>query len=262
MKHRRRAVIIRTAIWAILTLACCDWMTAQAAEPQNLELETRQFKVSVDGKERGKCTMQIRRRNDGTDKMTIDAGLSFNFVVYEYRYHSAGSEIWKDGRLLQLDNTADFNGTKYVVKAGSDPNGLVATVNGKKSQLAADAWVTSYWRLPDHLAEKTAETKDGVVPAGGTRSPAQRNAKTVLKKGPHSVALLDSDKGQHLHGKITHVGDEMLTVAGKRQTCAHYRIAGDVQVELWYDATRRLVRQESVDDGHKTLMEITRIAAE
>jgi len=249
---------MRNLIWTTTTFACCGWATAKAAEPQILEHQTREFKVSVDGKPRGKCTMQIRHRDDGTDKMIVDSGLSFNFVVYEYRYRSAGTEIWKDDRLLQLENSSDFNGTKYVVKASSNAKGLRATVNDKSSQLEADAWVTSYWRLPEHLAQRFSAAGQGVVPASGTR-PAK---KTAVKKLAQTVSLLDSDKGQHLRGEMTHVGDETMTVAGKRQTCAHYRIAGDVEVELWYDSARRLVRQESVDSGHKTLMEITRIAAE
>ena len=262
MNHHQESCLFRNTIWATLTLACCLCTSAKAAEPKNLELETREFKVSVDGKQRGQCTMQIRHRDDGTDQMTIDAGLSFNFVVYEYRYHSAGTEIWQGDRLLELENTSDFNGTKYVVMANSGSNGLHSTVNGKKSQLAADVWVTSYWRLPERLVENTSDTKEGIIPASGNRIVAEKPAKKIVRKSSQSVALLDSDKGRHLRGKMTHVGDEIITVAGKRKTCAHYRIAGDVQVELWYDSARRLVRQESVDDGHKALMELTRIAAQ
>ena len=254
MEHQRRPRLLRSAICGVLTLACWGWSTAKAAEPQNLELETREFKVSVDGKQRGKCTMQIRRRDDGTDKMHIDAGLSFNFVVYEYRYHSAGTEIWKNDRLLELKNSSDFNGTKYIVKARAASKGLHATVNGKISQIESDVWVTSYWRLPEHLAHQSAATVKGVVPASGGRSSG--------KKAPYAVSLFDSDKGQQLRGEMTHVGDETVSVAGQRKSCDHYRISGDVQVELWYDSARRLVRQETVESGHKTLLELTRIAAE
>jgi len=235
-------------------LACCCWSTANAVEPRNLELETREFKVSVDGKQRGKCTMQIRRRDDGCDAMHVDAGMSFNFVVYEYRYHSAGTEIWKDDRLLELENKSDFNGTKYSVKARASSKGLSATVNGKKSELDPDVWVTSYWQLPERLSEMSSSSGKGVVPASGSRSTG--------KKRSHAVLLLDSDKGQHLRGEMTHVGDETITVAGKRRTCAHYRISGDVDVELWYDPMRRLVRQETAESGHKTLLELTGITAE
>ena len=70
--------------------------------------------------------------------MQIDSGLSLNFVVYVYRYHSAGTEIWKDDRLLELENTADFNGTKYVLKASSDSNGR-STSSGRSPQRTGNA---------------------------------------------------------------------------------------------------------------------------
>jgi hypothetical protein len=254
VKKSRNHRQFQNALWGAIALAGCACSIANAAEPKTLELETREFKVSVDGKQRGKCTMQIRRREDGSDKMTIDSGLSYNFVVYEYRYHSAGTEVWKNDRLVELENTADFNGTKYVLKANSGANGIRATVNGKKSQLDSDIWVTSYWRLPERLAQNDPASGKGIIPASGTRSAGKKPAQTV--------SLLDSDKGQHLRGQMTFVGEETITVAGKRKSCAHYRISGGVTVELWYDSTRRLVRQEGVDDGHKSLMEVTRIAAE
>lgn len=254
MKYERNPRRWQTSVYGAITLACWGWSKAPAAEPQNLELETREFKVSVDGKQRGKCTMQIRRRDDGTDKLHIDAGLIFDYKIYVYRYQSVGTEIWKDDRLLELENASDFNGTKYTVNARSTAKGLSASVNGKKSQLKSDAWVTSYWRLPEHLVQINSIAGQDVVPVSGSRSSG--------KKAPQAVSLLDSDKGQHLRGELTHVGDEVITVAGKRKTCTHYRISGDVQVELWYDSFRRLVRQESVDSGHKTLLELTRIAAE
>ena len=92
------------------------------------------------------------------------------------------------------------------------------------------------------------------MPAGATK-PADREK-------PITVALLDSDKGLKLRGELQYVGPEMLTVGGKRQSCGHYRIAGEVQVDLWYDKAQRLVRQEGVDSGHKTLLELTRLTVE
>jgi hypothetical protein len=222
------------------------------AEPREVERETREFKVSVDGKGRGKCRIEISRRDDGSDRMHIAAALSFNYVVYEYKYSSTGTEVWKNGRLAALENTADFNGTKYVVKARAQAPGMRVTVNDKASQADADVWVTSYWRLPDRLARE-AGTKE-IVPAADTR-PARRS-------GAASIPLLDSDKGQTLKGVVKRIGEEAITIAGKKKTCTHYQISGDVQVDVWYDAGQRLVRQESVDSGHKTVMELVRIVAE
>ncbi|MGE5192626.1 MAG: DUF6134 family protein [Deltaproteobacteria bacterium] len=228
--------------------------TVGAAEPQELERETREFKVSVDGKGRGKCTIEISRREDGSDRMDVNAALSFNYVVYEYRYSSVGTEVWKNGRLVRLDNTADYNGTKYVVKAKADQKGLRVTVNDTTSQMEPDVWVTSYWRLPDRLAEADTAAGRRVVPTGGRRP--------VRKGVTATIALLDSDKGQKLKGEVRRIGEETITVAGKKQTSTHFKISGDVKVDVWYDADQRLVRQETVESGHKTVMELTRIAVE
>jgi hypothetical protein len=225
-----------------------------AAEPRTLERETREFKVSVDGKGRGKCTIEISRREDGSDRMQIDAALSFNYVVYEYRYLSVGTEVWKDGRLVRLENMADYNGTKYVVAAKADQKGLRVTVNDKSSQVEPDVWTTSYWRLPNRLAQLNAAGASAIVPTGGRRPARKGSAVTI--------ALLDSDKGVRLKGLVQRVGDETITVAGEKVACTHFKIGGDVKVEVWYDADQRLVRQETVDSGHKTVMELTRLAVD
>jgi hypothetical protein len=224
-----------------------------AAEPRELETETREFKVSVDGKERGQCTMTIHKRDDGSEKLLIDARLTFDYVVYVYRYRSTGSEVWKQGRLVELENTADLNKTRYRLLAKSTDMGLQLSVDGKKSDFPADVWATSYWRIPDRLTFRDAVEKSGVIPAGGIK-PVGGKAKPVT--------LLDSDKGQNLKGELKYLGAEMITIAGERQSCAHYRVSGDVQVDLWYDKTQRLARQEGVDSGHKTLLELIRLIAE
>jgi len=247
----KNIVLLGLVVCASSAVASLGPESALAAGPRDGEVEHREFKVSVDGKERGKCTMQIQRGDDGSEKLSIDAGMRFNYVVYEYKYRSTGTEIWKDGRLAELDNTADFNGTEYVVKAGSAAKGLRVSVNGKGSQIESEVWVTSYWRFPEHLVWHATEIDQGVIPAAATRP--------ATKVGPQSVVLLDSDKGKRLRGELRYVDDETLTVAGKRKPCAHYSISGDVEVDLWYDAPRRLVRQESVESGHKTLLQLTRV---
>ncbi|MSR56919.1 MAG: hypothetical protein EXS05_04525 [Planctomycetaceae bacterium] len=249
MAGRRRPIFLQLA--ACCALAFVGRAATWAAEPRDIERQTREFKVSVDGKERGQCVMKITRRNDGVERLQIDSQLRFNYVVYEYRYSSSGSETWKAGRLTELENTADFNGKKYVVKARPGRNDLQVTVNGKGSPAKADAWVTSYWQLPEHLVVPDPAAKQPVVPAGGRRAPT--------KPEPKLVPLLDSDQGRALHGKLERIGEETIRVAGRRQTATHYRISGDVEVELWYDASRRLVRQESVDEGHKTQLELLKI---
>jgi hypothetical protein len=72
------------------------------------------------------------------------------------------------------------------------------------------------------------------------------------------VALLDCDTGKDLRGNLRYVGMEPLLVGGQTQNCVHYQIR-EVHVDVWYDAQKRLVRQASLDDGHRVLLELTRI---
>ena len=156
MSRTRQLTLWSCAPGTMLAISCWCVAISYAAEPRIMERETREFKVSVDGKGRGSCRIEISRRDDGSDRMHIAAVLSFNYVVYEYKYSSTGTEVWKNGRLLRLENIADFNGTKYIVKAKASPQGLQVTVNDKTSQADPDVWVTSYWRLPDRLVREAA----------------------------------------------------------------------------------------------------------
>jgi hypothetical protein len=65
-----------------------------------------------------------------------------------------------------------------------------------------------------------------------------------------------------LHGRLARIGEETLKIAGQRRVCTHYSVGGDVQVDLWYDESRRLVRMETIDQGHKTVLELMRLVDE
>lgn len=182
--------------------------------------------------------------------MQVVSSLLFNFVVYKYRYRSAGTEVWQDDRLVELDNNADFNGSKYAVVARRSNSGLDVTVNGETSSLPHDAWTTSYWRLPQSLASE--------FPGDPGESPIVRTNGAP----PRKIVLLDSDKGEQRRAEVIRLNDERLSVGGDDRVCSHYRLSGDVQVDLWYDGQRRLVRQESVEQGHKTAIHLTNITAD
>ena len=71
---------------------------------------------------------------------------------------------------------------------------------------------------------------------------------------------MDADKGRTLSGKLQFVGKESIARRGQAQPCTHYRLQGEVDVDLWYDAQSRLVRQNTVESGHKTQIELAEIA--
>lgn len=198
-------------------------------EPRVVEQHTRTFKVSVDGTERGTLTMLLTSHDDGTETMRGQAELSFNFLVYKYRYTSSGTEVWKSGRLVQLANEADYNGDKYVVQASAQQQALSVEVNGESQSTDSDIWVTSYWHEPE--PHKIGQT----------------------------LSLFEASKGRQFTGTLQHLGTEPVTIGDESVNAAHYQIRGDVEVDLWYDDGHRLVRQAARESGHRVVLELTQI---
>jgi hypothetical protein len=205
---------------------------ADTRAPQ-IEQQTRNYSISIDGTRRGQSTAQFRS-NGSVVRIHSESSIRINYLVYRYNYTSSGTEIWKDGRIAAVDSTSDYNGTQYVLKGSATPRGLQIATNGEETLVSPDVWDTSYLILPDRL--------------------------TRVEAAP--VVLLDSDRGQRMMGKVRFIGDESLNVADGPIRCSHYRIGGDVQVDVWFDASRRLVRQESRESGHKVRFELQSVTAE
>src|SRR5580692_1694452 len=232
-----RPTILRSLACLCLTLVASSFAQADGREPQDVERETRVFRIFVDGTERGQCTMQIRRRDDGTDWVGGNASLLFNYYVYKYRFNSGGAAVFRDGRLVEMDRTANFNGTQYHVTASATQQGLVVDANGRSSLNSPELWSTTCYQLPKHW-------------------------QTESSPGARSVMILDADKGGRVLGQLQRVGDETMEINGEHKPCVHYHVGGDVDVHLWYDARLRLVRRQSVESGHKVLMDLVQITAE
>ena len=213
---------------ALLTLAAVA-VFAQLRNPAAAgEVETRTFQVKVDGKPAGDYRMVIREE-DGVTTVTGQASVSVRYFVYRYSYSYQGTEAWKDGRLQRLESQTNDDGKRYQVTAVAEGDQLHVWSNGNDHRTRADSWTTTYWRLAD---------------------PKLRN---------QPVILLDADTGKDIRATLRFVGTQQLSVGGQVQECTHYRLAGGVSVELWYDAQERLVKQEAIEDGHRTALELTRI---
>jgi hypothetical protein len=152
-----------------------------------------------------------------------------------------------------MQNVADYNGTQYRVKAVSTGRDLRLSVGDTVCQAPPDAWLSSYWQTPERLA--LAELADRTTADPNSAGPQEQH-------GRRFVSIIDSDQGRKLQGSLVRVGDETLSVAGEQKVCTHFRLSGDTKIELWYDASGRLVRQDSTESRHKVRFDLTEIAAE
>jgi Domain of unknown function (DUF6134) len=181
--------------------------------------ESRVFNVTVDGKNAGSYTMTISAEKDGVVTMTGRAEIKVKYVGGLYTYRYSYSG----------EETWKDGRLQRFASRCKDGKQLLVKVNGSERKASVDVWLTTYWRLPD----------------------------AALRKG--ELALIDADNGRPMSAKLQHVANEKLTLAGAELTCGHYRLTGGAQAELWFDAKERLVREEWMEDGHRTILELSRL---
>ena len=214
------------------------WMAmaslAMLGAAQAGEIETRDFAVMVSGKvftgkHAGEVHMTIQKHDGGTVSVRTDTDIKLTFPLPSYKYSFRGSEAWKGHRLVRLDSNTDENAKRFLVSAAAGPAGLKVKVNNVERTVKAEAWTSTYWTLPD----------------------------PKLRGG--ALTVLDADTGRDMAGKLAFVGAEKHRVAGQELALNRYRFTGKVVVDLWYDASERLVRQEWVEMGYKTTMVLVRV---
>ncbi len=220
---------LRREAWMILLAGAGIWFAGEGLSMAGAaEKETRIFNVKIDGKPAGTYQMTISCPDERTFvECRADVSTSYLFIKYKYTYQ--GTEEWKDGKLFRLKSNTNDDGKQFDVLAETDRDTLRVQVNGKVRTIRRDVWTTTYWRSP---------------------APKHHN---------QAVVLLDCDTGKELPGTIRYVGTQQLTLAGQTQNCAHYCITGGVQVDVWYDAQQRLIRQDALDDGRRVVLELARI---
>jgi hypothetical protein len=224
--------------WWRAAILCSAVLLAMTDSPAGaLTLEIREFTVKIDKKLAGTYTMSISEGGKGWAQMVGHADVDVRFYLLgHYAYKYDGTEDWKDERLHLLKSKSNDDGAEYVVRADWRPDlpGLVVWSNGKQRVRPNDVWTTTYWRLPAHIQPQ------------------------LLVK--LSVSLLETDTGKDLRGTLEYMGQQQVNVAGQLQNCDYYRLTGDkLNVKLWFDAKRRLAREESVEGSHTYVLELKSI---
>lgn len=192
------------------------------------ELETREFRVSVDGRQAGSYKMTIARHPDGTVCQTGQCDVTVQVFLKKYVYSYRGTETWKDGQLMKLESSTNDDGKRYNLRVQLDGVALRAIANNQAISIPATSWTTSHWHMP-------VDRRQG------------------------DITRIDNDNGRVLPGRISRVGQEQQTVAGQSIMTNRYRVTGTAPVDLWFDGADRLVRQESIEDGHRMVIELLKI---
>jgi hypothetical protein len=193
------------------------------------EVETREFQVNVDGRPAGSYTMTITQHPDGTITQTGQANVRIRVLIKTFIYTYNGTETWSDGRLMKFESMTNDDGKHYQLRGVASARGLDFSVNGRAALASEKVWPMSFWKLP---------------------APEHRN-------GP--VELLEIDNGKVHKCQMRLVGTTRITVDGQPLETRQFQIRGGTMADLWFDQSDRLVRHETVNDGHPTVLHLLRI---
>ncbi len=216
----------RQFITMIFATTSCFYLLASASAG---EKETRLFSVYIDNKPAGNYQMQIEPTVNNGVQMTAKANVALRVLLVNYRYQFQGVELWKEGRLQSFQSNCVDDGKKYSVSLQNKDNQQILVKNNQSELVKGDIWLSTYWQLPSQQI---------------------RN---------NGFVLIDADTGKSLKISMDKIGLEKVMALGQTVELMHYRLKGDVKVDLWYDGSNRLIRQESIEDGHKMLMQISQL---
>lgn len=196
------------------------------------EAEIREFRVIVDGQPQGTHRLRIAEGEGGETVVRVDSEVRIDFLVYAYVYAIHGEESWKDGRLNQTSARIEDGSTRARVSATVDSKGTKLNFNSQARTGRAAALSSIFWSLPPENVRQQA------------------------------FVLLDVDTGELREARLQQRERASVKTGEATIACTHYRISGGAQADLWFDAEGRLVRQESIEDGHPTVLSLTAIRRE
>lgn len=194
--------------------------------------EIRDYAIIVDGKQSGYSQCIITAKKDGTTFITSRANAKVKIFLATFTFSYQGTEVWKNYRLLRVDGVGRQNRKQYNVSAVLDNNNqaLRVSVNNQERLIPADSWSSSFWKLPQ------------------------------IKERIQKVSVLKSSHGTLIDGQLHYLETVKQPINGQQKTCYHFRLTGGKKpIDFWFDAQHRLVRQEFVEMGHRTIVEMVNI---
>jgi len=211
---------------ALLILLLISVETASLSG-QQAKTEQRVFRVKIEDREAGFYKQAITTYSEGTVDLVVQSDVNLKVLgVSMHQFAYRAQERWKEGRLLYLASASNKNGTKHTLMVTAENTRLKVKDNAQERWAAGDCWSTSYWLLP----------------------PADRRQKPMV--------YIDADSGQEYRVQWQALGKETVAVGQQKVACTHYKVTGETQADLWYDANDRLVRREMMREGRKTVVEL------
>lgn len=156
--------------------------------------------------------------HEGAEDVVVDTkvriAIKILFIVV-HREEADRREVWRHGRLMAYDSLTTKNGTTVTVKGRA--NGTTFIIDGAEGRVEAPA--------------------------------------AVHPSNPWSIAITDKKlllataSGKLLRVKAAPAGEESIDIGAKQVKARRFKVTGDMELELWYDAGGVIVKFSYVDDG-------------
>lgn len=198
----------------MIVILCLVSLSVHARMPQNLY-----YDVYLDGDKIGYHKVSII---PGTahNRVQVEASFTVSFLFFNaYAYHHSADEVWRDNCLKEILARTDDNGTRLFV-------------NGRQQN--------NVFRI---------ESVDGVEQLRGcVKSFAYWDPSLI-----QATHLLNTQNGRYMPVRTVWIGDEKITVAGKKVKASHYQIISDeFVIDLWYSADQEwLALNTTTENGAK-----------
>ncbi len=154
----------------------------------------------------------------GADEVVVDTkvriAVKILFIV-AHREVADRKEVWRNGRLMAYDSLTTKNGTAVAVKGRA--NGASFIIDGAEGRIEAPAAVhpSNPWSIA--ITEKKL--------------------------------LLATASGKLLKVEATAGDEESIGTGAKQVKARRFKVSGDMELDLWYDAKGVIVKFTYIDDG-------------
>lgn len=169
---------------------------------------TRHFTVMRDNGVIGTHSIIMSQNGDDTI-VDVEVALAVKIAfITVFRLEHRNRETWRGGRLVKIDTKTNDNGTDYKVDGAANGTAFDLVVNGVSSTIPSTIIPTSYW-----------------------------NPSTVSQN-----LLLNSVKGDLLKVDIKQTATETVKTWTGEVTADKHEMRGDLELDLWYDSGKHIVR--------------------
>lgn len=206
---RGAAIAFRGAVrWARATiLSVClivPSISAVAAETP----APQRFEIFRNGTSIGRHVMTYQREGDLLKvSINIDIKVTLAGLVTLFRYEHRNEETWRGDRLVALVSSSNNDGDAEFVRGREEGDNFLLESTSGARKLPGSIVSTTYWN-----------------PLITQRS-----------------VLLNSGDGTLMKVQVVRHGEEPVEAGGTTIRASRYEFIGDLNAQLWYDATGRWV---------------------